>query len=213
MGMKSQALSTAALRAVIVDAGAVQRFSGKRPPHAAYRLEPVEDQGVQYELAMGFDDDDDDAVGESDVADVNPLYGIPAGVSMLMARDDQGRPAGFITFRHHLHELPPDADGRRRVQYDFKIFVFMVRRDLRGRGFGSALAVSCLSAMRDDLRSLGDRWSGAGKPAVSIRFVGEGKSEGGLMLLDRVARNLGIVSGQASRDSGLDVAHLAAEIL
>jgi len=210
MGTRTQPLSTAALHPVIVTAEEILRFSGKRPPLPLYRLEQVEDQGDQYELAMAFDDDGDDDAGE-----VNPFYGIPFGVAMLMVRDPDGAPAGFITFRHELRETAPGADGRRRAQYAFKIFVFMVREDLRGQGYGSALAVGALSAIRDALEAISaccDE-AGAGRPVVSLRFVGEGKSEGGLQLLDRVARNVGILSGEVHRDRGLAFGDIAAEIL
>lgn len=213
MGTRTQPLSMAALHPVIVTAEEILRFSGKQSPLSRYRLEPVEDQGDQYELAMAFDDDGDD--GDDAAEEVNPFYGIPFGVAMLMVRDPDGAPAGFITFRHELRETAPGTDGRRRAQYAFKIFVFMVRRDLRGQGYGSALAVGALCAIRDDLEAISACCddAGAGRPVVSLRFVGEGKSEGGLQLLDRVARNVGILSGEVHRDRGLAFGDVAAEIL
>lgn len=209
MATRTQPLVTAALRSVELSAEEVMQFAGKRPAHASYRLEPVADQDWQYELAMAFDSDDDQDDGDA----VNPFYGIPFGVSMLMARDALGEPAGFITFRHELRETAPGPDKAWRAQYDFKIFVFMVREDLRRQGYGSALAVSCLSTIREDLRAISGCCTDTAKPAVSVRFVGEGKSDGGVMLLEAVARNLGIVSGEVHRDWGLPVAEVAAEIL
>ncbi len=201
-------LSTADRRPIHVSADDVHRFSGKRPVLSGYRLEPVTDPGRQYELAMALDVDGDD-----DGEEVNPFYGIPFGVAMLMARDERGDPAGFITFRDDLSDMGVDAMGRRRAGYVFKVFVFMVRDDLRGQGYGTALAVGALTAMREDLEALSRPDGGAAAPVVALRFVGEGKSDGGLRLLDRVARDVGILSDEVGRLHGLSFSHVATEVL
>lgn len=177
---------------VTVTADDVERFSGKRPLVGAFELRPVDDPGAQYELALDFDDDDEDD-------GVNPVYGIPQGVSMLMACDGSGDPAGFITFRRALADLDHgrmDPGGRRRLHYAFHIQVFMVRPDLRGQGFGSALAIGALRTMRDDLAEICRLCPYDLKPEVDIEFVGEGKSPGGMALLGRVAANLGLLSDE-----------------
>jgi GNAT superfamily N-acetyltransferase len=214
MVTRSQPLVSAAPRPVVVTAGMIERFSGKRPPHESYRLEPVEDQGAQYQLALDFDadhdpDHDPDAGGGEPI---NPFYGIPFGVAMLLARDDEGAPAGFITFRRDLRESRRPGDGGSQALYDFKVFVFMVRADLRGQGVGSALAIGCLMAMRDDLGALWRECREGERPEVSMRFVGEGKSDGGLALLDRVASKLGILAKVVFRDCGLALSTVATDI-
>lgn len=195
------------IQGVTVTADEVERFSGRRPAAGAFELRPVDDPGEQYELALDFDDDEDEN-------GVNPVYGIPQGVSMLMACDGSGDPAGFITFRRALSDLDgglPDAQGRRRLRYAFHIQVFMVRPDLRGQGYGSALAIGALRTMRDDLAEVCRVCPYDTKPEVEIEFVGEGKSPGGLALLGRVASNLGLLSDEVFAVCNSDVvtAHTA----
>ena len=201
------------LRDLLISAQDVERFSGKAPPLASYALRPVEDQGQQYELAMAFDETSDDEEVEDEAEEVNPFYGIPFGLSMLVVNDDAGDAAGFITFRNDLRVGDTDDEGRPVAAYDFKVFVFMVREDLRGMGYGSSLAIGALSTIRHDLEDLSRPENGTERPVVALRFVGEGKSAGGLRLLNRVARNLGVLSDQVRRTHGLSFSQVAAEIL
>jgi GNAT superfamily N-acetyltransferase len=165
-----------------LDGAEVAAFCGRTLPFTHYHLQPIQDQGQQYELALDFDfdDEDDDAQYDEDV-EINPLYGIPFGVCMLTVRDHQtGEPAGFITFRRDIHRRGTALD------YDLKIFVFAVREDLRGQGYASALALGAVQALRKDLDE-------SAPTQLNLRFIGEGKSAGGRALLNRTAANISLM--------------------
>jgi GNAT superfamily N-acetyltransferase len=169
----------------ILTADELAPFCGHQPQQAAYHLAPITDQGAQYSLAMDFDQDDEedeDAPHLTPEQAVNPLYGIPFGVCMLTVRSPESdHPAGFLTFRRDIRRLGAT------LNYELKIFVFMVQPDARGQGYGSALALGALQSIRDDIRL-------ATPHRLNFRFVGEGKTPGGIALLNRTAKNIGLIS-------------------
>ncbi len=162
-----------------LDGAEVAAFCGRTLPFTHYHLQPIQDQGQQYELALDFDFDDEDNNTQDDKnIEINPLYGIPFGVCMLTVRDHQtGEPAGFITFRRDIHRRDTTLD------YDLKIFIFAVRENLRGQGYASALALGAVQALRKDLDE-------SAPTRLNLRFIGEGKSAGGSALLKRTAANI-----------------------
>lgn len=203
--MDRQACQTLPPRDIRVSADDIERFSGRRPLCQAFHLTAVSDQGRQFELATDFDYDDDE---------VNAFYGIPFGLEMLVVGDEMcGDPVGFISFRRGLVDLDDGPDGARRVHYEFHIYVFMVRPDMRTVGYGSALAVGALTVVRDDLEHLCLGRPPEQRPHVAVRFVGEAKSEGGLALLERVARGIGVLPGEMRERCNLHVSSVEAEIV
>lgn len=173
-------------------------FGGERPVHGAsaasacgsYLLVPEMDQGQQYALAQAFDEAQDAQENGSGVEEpVNPFYGIPFGVSMLVARrDEQTPPAGYITFRRSM-QLVEGRDGR-AVRLDIEVCVHMVDPVSRGYGVGTALSQGVVNVACRDVDHVLSVLSVGPPAALQVRFAADAKSNGGKILLTRMGEAL-----------------------